>query len=179
MSPRGKHAPSSPSSFYTSLGRHAAAAVAVVAVVALVIAMATRDDEEATLGGQPSVSPTVSVSPTATSSASTSSSASPAETREPLERSEVIVTVLNGTTRAGLASQTSERIVQAGFRVLTVDNAEPRPKTVIFYRKDFEPEARLLYEDFPDLLRIKPAAGNDEVDPEAMLTVILGSDYRA
>lgn len=177
MSP-GKHAPSSPSSFYASLGRHAAGAVAVVAVVALVIAMATRDDTGGAIGG-PTVSPTGSSSIVESPSGSPVSSPTATETqRAPRERGKITVTVLNASGRAGLASATSERIVQAGFVVRTVDNAEPREKTVIFFRSGFRPEAELLFEDFPDLLRVKTGGKNPEVDAETMITVILGEDYR-
>lgn len=176
MSPKGKHAPASPSSFYASLARHAAAAVAVVVVVAMVIAMATREDDGTPVAG-PTTSPSASVDPSVSPSATAEPTEEPT-TREPRARQKITITVLNGAGRSGLASQTQERIVQAGFTVPEVDNAQPRAKTVIFYRKGFEPEAQLLLDDFPDLLRIKPAGKNTEVSGETMLTVILGDDYR-
>lgn len=182
MSPRGKHAPSSPSSFYASLGRHIAGGVAVVAVVALVIGLATRDDDGAAVGlGSTTPSPSVSAttSPDASPSAvDTTPPASEEPPREPRPREEITVTVLNGNGTAGLASQTGEKLVAAGYTVNEIDDAERRPKTVIYFSKGAKPEALLLLEDFPELLRVKPASG-DEVDASSLLTVILGEDYEA
>jgi hypothetical protein len=180
MSPRGKHVPESPASFYASVGRHAAGAVAVVGVVALVIALATRDDDGSAIGVQPTTSTTNTGQPTGDPSATTS--AAPTDTttpaREPRPRVDIRVTVLNGEGTPQLASRTSDRFIQAGYTVANVGDAAPRDKTVIFYKKGAKPEALLLLEDFPELIRVKPAAG-DEIDADALLTVILGDDYEA
>lgn len=176
MSPRGKHVPSSSSSFYASLGRHIAGGVAIVAVVALVIALATRDDEP--IGTPPTSSPTASGTQTPTQEPSEQPSETPTPPREPRPREEITITVLNGKGTSGLASSTSQKFVAAGYTVNEIGDAEPRDKTVIFYRKGAKPEAQLLLEDFPELIRIKPAAGS-EIDDSVLLTVILGEDYES
>jgi len=182
VSPRGKHVPSAPTSFYASLGRHIAGGVAVVGVVALVIALATRDDDGAAVGVN-SPTPTVTSTATGTEPVPTTSS-TPTEAvtptqpaREARPREEITVAVFNGNGTPGLASQTSDRILQRGYTADDIGDAAPRNKTVIFYAKGAKPEALLLLEDFPDLLRVKPASG-DEIDDTALLTVILGDDYR-
>jgi hypothetical protein len=178
VSQKGKHAPSSPASFYASLGRHAAGGVAVVAVVALVIGLATRDDDGA---GVAVTSPTASVSPSVEVSPSASASPTATETetpeREPRAREEITITVLNGNGTSGLAGDTSQRLVAAGFTVNDVGDAELRDNTAIFYAKGAKIEAELLLEEFPELLRIKPAEKSTEFDAASLLTVILGEDY--
>lgn len=175
MSPRGKHVPSTSASFYASLGRHLAGGIAIVAVVALVIALATRDDD-VEAGSTPTTTPTATTTPTETAEPTTEPSETQQPPREPRSRDEITITVLNGNGRSGLASTTSQKFVAAGYTVGTIGDAEPRDKTVIFYKKGAKPEAELLLEDFPDLIRIKPASGS-EVDPAVLLTVVLGADY--
>lgn len=175
--PPGKHAPASPASFYASLGRHIFGAVAVLAVVALVIVLATTDDDGAGLAGS---TPTaqLSASPSVTPSGEPSESVSPAPARTARPRAEITVVVLNGTRRAGLASQAKERLVAAGYTVIRVGNTSaPVAKTVIFHRPGTIPEATVLLDDFPDLIKFEKAAGPD-AGSDGLLTVILGDDYR-
>lgn len=181
MSPRGKHVPESPASFYASLGRHIAGGVAVVAVVALVISLATRDDDGSAVGvgtNSPTPTATETLEPSASPSATEVPSTPSTPERTPRPREEITITVLNGEGTSGLASSTSDKLVAAGYTVNNVDDAEPRNKTVIYFQPGAKPEALLLLEDFPELLRAKPAKG-DEVDDGSLLTVILGADYEA
>lgn len=175
--PPGKHAPASPLSFYSSVARHIAGAAAVLAVVVLVVVLATSDDDGAGLGSStPDPSPSAETSPQA--SPSTSTTPPPSATRAPRQRSEVTIVVLNGTGRAGLAGRTKERLVAAGYTVVRVGNADgPTDRTTVFYRPGALPEADLVLEDFPDLIRAEKAQGS-EAGSDALLTIVLGDDYR-
>ena len=96
------------------------------------------------------------------------------EAREP---SEVELYVLNGTDVSGLADSTQDVLEEAGYRVLTVGNAQggPYETSVIRFKKRFRADAELLRDQFFPGASLEQAAP----DAQAQVTVILGDDYAA
>src|SRR5437870_2464775 len=122
----GKHAPASPRSFYTSLGRALGAALGAVAVMVIVVVVwLSRGDHS-----KPSGLPVVQTSRPAVSSPSPTPK--PANQTLPatsvLPAAKVTVQVLNGTARNGLARQTADKIQRAGYKVTGTGNAKATPK---------------------------------------------------
>ena len=98
------------------------------------------------------------------------------ETR--LEAEEATIGVLNGTTTAGLAALTAERIQQEGLEVVHTDNADrsdySESLVIVYTGKTYTAEylARLL--DLPLTAVVHGADPNAEHD----ISVILGADYQ-
>ncbi|MFP5225498.1 MAG: LytR C-terminal domain-containing protein [Actinomycetota bacterium] len=164
-------------SFYSSVARHIAGAVAVLAVVVLVVVLATSDDDGAGIGAStPDASPTGSAGQEPTASPTPTKDTQ--STREPRARSEITIVVLNGTARSGLASRTKERLVAAGYTVVRIGNSEePVDQTTVYFRPGALPEAELVLDDFPDLIRSEKDDGS-RVGTDSLITIILGDDYR-
>jgi hypothetical protein len=164
-------------SFYSSLARHIAGAVAVLAVVVLVVVLATSDDDGAGIGAS-----TPDPTNTGTTQAEPSATPTPTDqatpTRDARSRSEITVVVLNGTTRSGLASRTKERLVAAGYTVVRIGNTDqPADRTTIHFRPGALPEAELVLEDFPDFIRTNKDDGS-QVGTDSLITIVIGDDYR-
>ncbi|MCX7682585.1 MAG: LCP family protein [Anaerolineae bacterium] len=105
----------------------------------------------------------------------------PQQTEEPatrLAREAAVIKVLNGTTREGLARQTTEYLQQQGFNLLEPDNADhsdyARSMIIVYTGKTYTAEylARLL--------GLMPGAVVHEANAEAGydIAIILGADYQ-
>jgi hypothetical protein len=170
----GKHAPESPASFFLSVGRAAAGALVVLGVVAVIAVAATGSNKKptaksstptvATTTHPPTISPSaVATSPTPTASASTAP--------------KVTVNVLNGTTRARLASGLATKLTKEGYTVKNVgNNATHQATTTIYYLAGEKAAAEALLAAHPELGKIQAAIASTPTT--AMLTVILGDDYK-
>lgn len=97
---------------------------------------------------------------------------------EPPSPSEITVSVLNGTTVTGLASQYRDALEEAGYDVGNAANFSDQAKaeSVVLYAKGERPAARVVARDL-DINQIEP------VDPEsqqlggnASVIVVLGAD---
>ena len=111
---------------------------------------------------QPSAEPSVTPTPTATRAAKVSG---------------VVVLVLNGTSKKGLAAEVSATLKSAGYKVKVPGNAKSTRRTTVFYRADSLPEAQaILGRWFPDaLLKPIPASAPDDV----RVQIVLGADFAA
>jgi hypothetical protein len=113
-----------------------------------------------TVGSSPSSTPTGTPSPTPSRKAKVKG---------------VVVLVLNGTTRRGLAAEVSGTLANAGYKMKVPGNAKSTRRTIVYYRADSLPEAQLIVRKyFPDaLLRRAPASVPDDVRVE----IVLGADF--
>jgi hypothetical protein len=84
-------------------------------------------------------------------------------------RSSVSVSVLNATSRSGLATQTATGLQQLGFTVSGTGNATHRTTTVIEYGTGQEPQARALAAVVPGA-KVTAGSGNG-------VTLLLGSSF--
>ena len=89
----------------------------------------------------------------------------------------VVVLVLNGTTRKGLAAEVSATLKNAGYKLKVPGNARSTQTTTVNYRADSLPEAQAIVRKyFPDaVLRRMPASAPDDVQ----VRIILGADFVA
>jgi hypothetical protein len=113
--------------------------------------------------------------PTTSPSASVSPSPSPSHHRKGKVKG-VVVLVLNGTDRAGLAGEVGDALRHGGYTAVSVATApQTRADTVVYYRADSLPEAqRLANKYFPNAkVQPIPAGAPSTVQVE----VILGADY--
>jgi hypothetical protein len=169
----GKHAPSSPVSFYFSLARAAGGVVgAIVLVVVLtVVAFGGRSDRTpkapVATGTAPARTPSPSPVPTP--------SVVPSPTPGIRTPSQTTLAVLNGSGRTGLARRTANQAEAAGYEVKKVDNAQSTKISTIYYQPAFEAEARALQKRFPGFTQVKPATSS--VPSDVMLTMVIGADY--
>jgi hypothetical protein len=98
----------------------------------------------------------------------------PVKVKPTVERKDVYVSVYNNSNITGLAGQTAQRIVGAGWQVVGSDNWYGTiPATTIYYPPQLQDAAKLLSKDL-GIERVLPA-----VDPMLMdrLTLILTSDF--
>jgi hypothetical protein len=116
------------------------------------------------------------------SKVSGSPSATPSVTPTPKSRRKakvkgVVVLVLNGTTRKGLAAEVSRTLDNAGYKPKVPGNARSTRRTIVYYRKDSLPEAQLIVRKyFPDaLLKQAPAS----VPKDVRVEIVLGADFVA
>jgi LytR cell envelope-related transcriptional attenuator len=87
----------------------------------------------------------------------------------------VVVLVLNGTSRKGLAAEVSRTMENAGYKPKVPGNAKPTRRTIIYYRSDSLPEAQLILRKyFPDAL-LKPAPAS--VSADVRVEIVLGADF--
>jgi hypothetical protein len=147
----------------------------VLGVVAVIAVAATGSNKKPTAKSStprvtttthpPTVSPSaVATSPTPTASASTAP--------------KVTVNVLNGTTRTGIARALATKLASEHYLVKTVAT-EPKHQTVttIYYRPGAQAAAEALLAAHQELGKVAPATSSTPTN--AMLTVILGDDYKA
>jgi hypothetical protein len=87
----------------------------------------------------------------------------------------VVVRVLNGTNRKGLAAEVSGTLANAGYKLKVPGNAKAARRTIVYYRADSLPEAQLMVRRyFPDaVLRPVPAAVPDDI----RVQIVLGADF--
>lgn len=86
------------------------------------------------------------------------------------------VTVLDGTTQAGLASKVAHSLLDAGWNVLTADNlnaaSETTTTTVYISSEQFQAASKSLLKNLGDY---KVEVSGNYPDP---ITVVLGTDYK-
>ena len=89
-------------------------------------------------------------------------------------RSKTVVTVLNGNGRTGAAAGAAARVRSHGYRVATVGNATPTPRTIVMFRPGFAGEGRRLARD----LGIRLVGPLDGIRPRdlgrAQVVLVLG-----
>ena len=168
----GKHAPESPASFYLSVARAVGGALVVLGVVAAIAVAATGGGGKKPTAQNSTLPPTASVRSTASSTPSTS--VTPTATAP--NRASITVDVLNGTTRAGLATALANKIKADGYTVRKVDNQKAhQAQTTIYYKAGFKAAADALLAAHPELKRVAEAPATQAVT----LTVVIGDDYKA
>jgi hypothetical protein len=118
----------------------------------------------------PPASPGGGASPTASPSVTTS----PSPTASPRIEG-VVVLVLNGTDRDGIAAGVSTALENEGYTVRTPDNAPNRQRTAIFYQEGYQAEADLMKTQFLPNAVVRPAGSS--VPDDVHLQVILGADF--
>jgi hypothetical protein len=116
--------------------------------------------------------------PDSTTTTTPSPSPSIAPTPTPTRRARVrgvVVRVLNGTSRKGLAAEVSGTLANAGYKLKVPGNARATRRTIVYYRADSLPEAQLIVRRyFPDaVLRPIPASAPDDV----RVQIVLGADF--
>jgi maltose-binding protein MalE len=161
-----------------SVGRAAAGALVVLGVVAVIAVAATGSNKKPTAK---SSTPPVTVSRTThppTSSPSTAATSTPTATATASTAPKVTVNVLNGTTHTGIARALATKLTAEGYLVKTVAT-EPKHQTVttIYYRPGEKAAADVLLAAHPELGKVAAALSTTKTN--AMLTVILGDDYKA
>jgi len=146
------------------------AALVVLGVIGLT-KLFPQNESLGITGATPGTQSTGSPSP----GSSVSPSASP--TRKAKVKG-VVVLVLNGTSRKGLAAEVSRTLESAGYKPKVPRNA-PRTikKTIVYYRSDSLPEAQLIVRKyFPDAI-LKPAPSS--VPQDVRVQIVLGADFVA
>jgi serine/threonine protein kinase len=113
-------------------------------------------------------------SPTPSSSRSPSPSASPSPLPSPQVEG-VTVLVLNGTQTAGLATDAASLLESAGFTTAPPGNVSQTELTTIYYRPEYEVDARYIGGRFFPVARILP--GTNAEPSDVHIVVILGDDY--
>jgi len=84
------------------------------------------------------------------------------------------VEILNGTTRAGLASRTANLFRNFGYEILSAKNAEnTQAETTIIDRTGNPDQAQKL----ADLIRCGKIVTQSDASGSAMITIILGKDF--
>jgi hypothetical protein len=173
----GKHAPSSPWSFYLSLARAAGGVIAVVllVVVLAVVAFGGRGPSKDQKRLVASLTPSPTAAPTLLASESPTASPTP-EIRAPRD---VNVKVLNGNGRTGLASRVGAQMTAAGWNVVSTTNAgRPQKISTIYYQPGFDKEALALQHRYPSFTQVKPASdAPSEVKVDQNLVAVLGADW--
>jgi hypothetical protein len=117
--------------------------------------------------GSPAGTPTPSVTPT------------PTPTITPTVNPALNVTVLNGTTTAGLANQVADVLVAKGWKVQSRANASQSniTSTVVYYSDPKNEAAAMgVAQSLPGAT---VALTQDFAETGADLTVVVGSDYKA
>lgn len=162
-----------------STGAAAWLVIAAIALAGLVVGFAAgwvlRGD-----GGPATVLPAAASEPTERPAATTAT-ADPTTTAEaPIARDQLALAVLNGSGRAGLASETAAALRSAHYDAIDVGNAPARDgPTTVFFVVDRAREAARLARDLsldsePEPLPDGPI--RDLVSPATELVVVLGSE---
>ncbi len=104
-------------------------------------ALASVGDDELAL-------PDARVDVTVVDPAPKTTTVAPPAPAEPPARDKVVVSVMNGTTRAGLAASTARTLRGLGYSTVSIGTATARPgPTVVFYREGSRPAAEQLAKD--------------------------------
>jgi len=171
----GKHAPESPASFYLSVARAVGGALVVLGVVAVIAVAATGSG-----GKKPNAQTSTPPASTAPSSSSAPSNTpvTPTPTATAPNLSSITVDVLNGTTRAGLASALANKLKSDGYTIKKVANqATHQTATTIYYKAGAKAAAEAMLAAHPELKRVAPATSSTPAT--VTLTVVIGDDYKA
>jgi len=114
---------------------------------------------------------------TGTGSASKTPSATPTPTIVPTVNPALTVNVLNGTTREGLASQVSDKLTAAGWKVGALANADKTDlaTTIVYYSDPANQAAALgVAQSVPGATIQQSTAFSDT---GADITVVIGANY--
>ena len=171
----GKHAPESPASFYLSVARAVGGALVVLGVVAVIAVAATGSG-----GKKPNAQTSTPPASTAPSSSSAPSNTpvTPTPTATAPNLSSITVDVLNGTTRAGLASALANKLKSDGYTIKKVANqATHQTATTIYYKAGAKAAAEAMLAAHPELKRVAPATSSTPAT--VTLSVVIGDDYKA
>ena len=130
------------------------------------------------VGGDEIALPDARVDVTVETPAPKSTTVTPPADAAPPARSEVVVSVLNATTRAGLAASTATTLKGLGYRTVTIGTATPQTgPTVVYHREDAKLAADQLAKDLRvdtvtpiDGTPIAPSAA-----PDTDVVVVLGA----
>lgn len=177
----GKHAPSSGWSFYASLTRAVVVgAVALGLVIAIVmVTLGSKETESAQPQTPGSATPTLtaspSVSPSPTSSVSDEPTPSPSPTETGPPGFNLSISVLNSTTRNGLAARIRAKLVDEGYRRVTSGNTPPEQRTRIYYRPGAEEAADAIVKLIPELGEPVEASADT---PKGAVVIILAKDFQ-
>jgi LytR cell envelope-related transcriptional attenuator len=140
-----------------------AALLVIAAVVGLtVLAKAFPSDASRNVAGGPKAAVPVG-----------SPSPSPSPTVSPRVRG-VVVQVLNGTTKTGLAASETQKLASAGYKMKAPGDAPTTTRTTIYFRSDSKVDAAYLRDSHYPGARIR-AAGST-FPPDVEITVVLGED---
>lgn len=98
----------------------------------------------------------------------------------PPDRGDIALTVLNGTTQAGLAASTAGRAESLGYVGVTAGNAPTQARgDVVYFRAGQRPAARRVARDL-QIDAVRPLPGGDvlgdELPETADVVVVLGPD---
>ena len=174
----GKHAPESPASFILSVGRAVAGALVVLGVVAVIAVAATGSNKKPTAQSSTPRATVSTRTPTSSPSSTLSATSTPTATSTASIAPKVTVNVLNGTNTTGLARALATKLSREGYVVKTVDTRkEHQTVTTIYYRPGQRAAADALLAAHPELGKVAAAIASTPTN--AMLTVILGDDYKA
>jgi hypothetical protein len=147
----------------------------VLGVVAVIAVAATGSNKKPTAkSSTPPV--TTTTHPPTTAPSTLPATTTPTATASTAPK--VTVNVLNGTTRTGIARALATKLSGEGYAVKTVAT-EPKHQavTTIYYRPGQKAAADALLAAHPELGKV--AAAISTTPTNAMLTVILGDDYKA
>ncbi|TMK83900.1 MAG: LytR family transcriptional regulator [Actinobacteria bacterium] len=173
----GKHAPESPASFYLSVARAVGGALVVLGVVAVIAVAATGSGGKKPNAQTSTPPPTASTGPSS-SSAPSNTQVTPTPTTTAPNLSSITVDVLNGTTRAGLASALANKLKSDGYTIKKVANqATHQTATTIYYKAGAKAAAEAMLAAHPELKRVAPATSSTPAT--VTLTVVIGDDYKA
>jgi hypothetical protein len=87
----------------------------------------------------------------------------------------VVVQVLNGTTKTGLAASETQKLASAGYKMKAPGDAPTTTRTTIYYRGDSTVDATYLRDSHYPGGRVR-AAGTT-FPPDVEITVVLGEDF--
>lgn len=100
-----------------------------------------------------------------------------AQSTQSLDRSRIQVKVLNGTVKAGVASNLAEKLMGQGYKGIAAGDAKNKySRTTVYYAKDKEAAARQVAEDAslaPSIEESSSIAAQYGAD----VVVVIGSDY--
>ena len=96
----------------------------------------------------------------------------------PIVPSRVTVSVLNGTTRPGLAAQVGDRVESAGFRLGNVTNAgdQQRAESVVLYAAGGAREARAVGRELDIEQTERAENGERDLAGTARVIIVVGAD---
>lgn len=87
----------------------------------------------------------------------------------------VVVLVLNGTSRTGLASSVSQSLSNVGYKLKLPGNGPATGTTTVYYRADSRAQAEYLQQRFFPSAQLKPAPSS--VAADVQVEVVLGADF--
>ncbi|MDQ6751648.1 MAG: LytR C-terminal domain-containing protein, partial [Actinomycetota bacterium] len=159
------------------MGRGAAAAVSAVILVLVIVGVIIFTQGGGGSRKAKSTSDNGAVAPTQTSAGTSKKQAG--QTASTASRSQTTVSVLNGTTTPGLASNISDQLQRGGFKRGSVTNAadQQRPETLVNYAPGFKRAG----DEIARLLKLKTVQPIDPgtqaiAGPNAQVVVTVGTD---